>query len=100
MEKLLVSNGGQLQRIDPDGEAAVTILKDTSSFMKDVLSCGDNKYIALVWVFHGGGNAYKIWRLDKDESEPKAVTPGSGSMVLWGCSPDGSHALPLRIIPK
>lgn len=88
--KLLVSDGGLLQRIDPDSDAVATVLKDTSSYMKDVVSCGNDQYIALVWVFHGGGNAYKIWRLNKDESEAKAVSTGSGSLILWGCSPDGN----------
>jgi len=87
--KLLVSNGGQLQRIDPNGEATETVLKDTSAYMKDILSCGNNQYVAVVWVFHGGGNTYKIWRANNDDSEPKAISPGSGSIILWGCSPDG-----------
>jgi len=88
--KLLVSNGAQLQRIDPNGEATVTVLRDTSAYMKDPLSCGNNQYTAVVWVFHGGGNTYKIWRANGDESEPRAISPGSGSIILWGCSPDGS----------
>jgi eukaryotic-like serine/threonine-protein kinase len=87
--KLLVSNGGRLQRIDPNGEATVTLLRDNAAYMKDILSCGNNQYVAVVWIFHGGGNTYKIWRADNDDSEPKAISPGSGSMVLWGCSPDG-----------
>jgi serine/threonine protein kinase len=88
-DKLLVSNGGQLDKIDPQGEATTTVLRDTLAYMKDPISCGNNQYTAVVWVFHGGGNTYKIWRVNNDESEPKAVSPGSGSIILWGCSPDG-----------
>ena len=45
-----------------------------------------------MWLFHGGGHAFRVWRANGDGSDPKPITPGSGDTLLWGCSPDGKSS--------
>ncbi len=88
--QLLVSEGDTLLRMQPDGTNVVTLLEDPAAYMKDVASCDGGHTIALVWLFHGGGHAFRVWQANSDGSDLKPLTPGSGTALLWGCTPDGS----------
>jgi Tol biopolymer transport system component len=85
--KLLVSDGQSVQRMNLDGEQRSTILNDPNSWIADMVRCGD-RYIALVWVFHGGTNQGHIWRANADGSNPKQLTNGNFDSYPV-CSPDG-----------
>ncbi len=86
--RLLVSEGGRLLRMQTDGSNVATVLSDPASLMKDVASCDRGRSIALTWLQHGGGNAWRIWRASADGSDPTPLTPGGGTFVLWSCSQD------------
>ena len=88
--QLLVSQGNHLTRMQPDGSNNVTVLEDPAAYMKDVASCNSGRTVALVWLFHGGGHAFRVWRTNADGSDAKPLTPKSGGTMLWGCSPDGT----------
>jgi eukaryotic-like serine/threonine-protein kinase len=87
--QLLVNPGNHLYRMQIDGTNVVTVVNDPAAFIKDVTSCEGGRYLGLVWLFHGGGTAFRIWRMNADGSDAKPLTSGGGSTVLWGCSPDG-----------
>jgi eukaryotic-like serine/threonine-protein kinase len=86
--QLLVSEGLQLVRLRTDGTAAVTLVNDTASWINDVASCDEGRWITLNWMLHGGGNDSNLWRTNSDGSGALRLVPG-GENVLWNCSPDG-----------
>jgi eukaryotic-like serine/threonine-protein kinase len=87
--QLLVGNIAQLVRMRKDGTGATTLLNDPASFIKDPVACGSEGFLALTWIFHGGGNWVKLWRANPDGSGAKELTKVSGNAILWDCSPDG-----------
>jgi eukaryotic-like serine/threonine-protein kinase len=85
--KLLVSDGQSVRRMDSDGGQQSTILTDPNSWIADMARCGD-RYIVLVWAFHGGTNQVHLWRANADGSNPIQLTKG-GFDRYPVCSPDG-----------
>jgi serine/threonine protein kinase len=85
--KLLVSDGGSVQRMNLDGEQRSTILNDPDSWIVGMASCGD-RYIVLAWAFYGGTNQTHIWRTNADGSNPTQLTSGAFDSYPV-CSPDG-----------
>lgn len=88
-DQLLVSDGARLQRMNADGRNSVTLLRSSDGWIQDVVSCDARSLLAFVWIFHGGGNFWRIWRANSDGSAPSALQVISGSAVLWTCSSDG-----------
>jgi eukaryotic-like serine/threonine-protein kinase len=86
--QLLISYGGRLVRQRTDGTAAATILSDPMAWIKDAVSCDNDRWIAANWLVHGEGNASRIWRANADGSDAIPVSPPEAG-TLWGCSPDG-----------
>jgi eukaryotic-like serine/threonine-protein kinase len=85
--KLMVSDGQSVRQMNPDGGQQSTILNDPNSWIMDLARCGD-RYIVLVWAFHGGTNQVHIWRTNADGSNPTQLTNG-GFENYPVCSPDG-----------
>jgi eukaryotic-like serine/threonine-protein kinase len=85
--KLLVSDGASVRQMNPDGGQQATILNDPNSWIADLARCGD-RYMVLVWAFHGGTNQVHIWRTNADGSNPLQLTNGSFDEFPV-CSPDG-----------
>ena len=85
--KLLVSDGQNVRRMNPDGGQQSTILNDPNSWIVDMAQCGD-RYLVLSWAFHGGTNRIGIWRANADGSNPKQLTQGIFDRYP-ACSPDG-----------
>jgi eukaryotic-like serine/threonine-protein kinase len=85
--KLLVSDGQSVRQMNSDGESQSTILSDPNSWLVDMARCGD-RYLVLVWGFHGGTNQAHIWRTNVDGSNPKQLTNGPFDNHPV-CSPDG-----------
>ena len=86
--QLLISYGSRLVRTRTDGTAVATILSDPAAWIKDAVSCDNDRWIAANWLVHTEGNISKIWRANPDGSDAVPVTPPEFG-TLWGCSPDG-----------
>jgi eukaryotic-like serine/threonine-protein kinase len=86
--ELLVSYGDRLVRQRTDGSNVVTILSDPAAWISEPISCDNDRWIALNWIFHGEKSANRIWRTSADGSDPVPLTPPSDFGNLWGCSPD------------
>jgi eukaryotic-like serine/threonine-protein kinase len=74
--KLLVSNGQSLRQFSPHGDFEKTLVNDPDSLISGVSSCGD-RYLLLVWLFHGGTNRQTIWRANADGSDLTQLTHGT-----------------------
>lgn len=85
--KLLISDGQTVKRMNLDGEEQSTIINDPNSWILDLAGCGD-RYILIVWAFHGGSNQAHIWRTNADGSNPTQLTSGPFDQRPV-CSPDG-----------
>ncbi len=85
--ELLVSNGANLFRVQPDGANRTTLVSDAAGFVIAASRCGD-RYLALSWEFHNNTNGDGIWRVNSDGSNPLLLT-SAGLVVSLTCSPDG-----------
>jgi Tol biopolymer transport system component len=85
---VLISEGSRLQQLGSDGGELATLLSDPGGWIREVRSCDGGRSIYLVWYFHGGSKAPKIWRANADGSDPTSITPVADT-TLFGCSPDG-----------
>jgi Tol biopolymer transport system component len=88
-DELLVSDGSQVRRMNADGGNSVTIAHSSDGWIQDVVACNARRLVAFIWIFHGGGNFWRIWRANSDGSDAKPLQVVAGSAVLWACSPDG-----------
>jgi eukaryotic-like serine/threonine-protein kinase len=86
--KLLVSEGGVLERVAPDGSNPVTVISERGSRIGLPQECSGGRYVVFVWAFHGGSNSVNVWRADAAGSNPQQLTDGKGD-VLPTCSPGG-----------
>ena len=86
--QLLISHGDHLVRQHTDGTRAVTILSDPAAWISAPVSCDNDRWIALNWMFHGEGSGNRLWRANPDGSDPVPLTSGDFG-AFWGCSPDG-----------
>jgi eukaryotic-like serine/threonine-protein kinase len=86
--KLLVSEGGVLERVGPDGSNPVTVISERGSEIGFPQECSGGRSIVFLWAFHGGSNSINVWRADADGSNPQQLTEGKFD-VLPTCSPDG-----------
>jgi Tol biopolymer transport system component len=84
---LLVSDGASVRRMNADGSQQSEIVNDSNSLIADMARCGD-RYIVLVWAFHGGTNQMHLWRTNADGSNPVQLTSGFFDQHP-ACSPDG-----------
>jgi eukaryotic-like serine/threonine-protein kinase len=84
---LLLADGASITRMDPDGRNAAVLVSDQSASVVSLSACG-NRYLALSWAGHAGGNNAVIWRTNADGSAPKALTSGIYDTSPL-CSPDG-----------
>jgi eukaryotic-like serine/threonine-protein kinase len=85
--KLLIADGQSVRQMNPDGGQQSTILNDPNSWIADMARCGD-RYLVLVWAFHGGTNQVHLWRTNADGSNPTQLTTGFFDQYP-ACSPDG-----------
>jgi eukaryotic-like serine/threonine-protein kinase len=74
--KLLVSNGQSVRQFSPGGDFERTLVNDPDSLINGVSSCGD-RYLLLLWLFHGSTNNQSIWRANADGSGLTQLTHGS-----------------------
>jgi eukaryotic-like serine/threonine-protein kinase len=86
--KLLVSEGGTLVRVGPEGSNPATVISEPGSWIVHPEECSGGRYVVFVWAFHGGSNSVNIWRADADGSNPQRLTDGKAD-VGPTCSPDG-----------
>jgi len=86
--QLLLTEGERVLRMHSNGTGVVIVLNDPSGFMNDAKSCGPA--IAMTRIFFDSPSVWKIWRANSDGSNAASLIPGSGTLVLWGCSPDGN----------
>jgi len=86
--QLLISHGDHLVRQHTDGTRAVTILSDPAAWISAPVSCDNDRWIALNWMFHGEGSGNRLWRANPDGSDPVPLTSGDIG-AFWGCSPNG-----------
>jgi serine/threonine protein kinase/Tol biopolymer transport system component len=70
--KLLVASGGQITRMDGDGQNATVLLSDPNAGILSLSQCGD-RYLLLSWAFHEG-STINIWRTNADGSAPRQLT--------------------------
>ena len=85
--RLLVSDGHSLTRMNKDGAEATQLLSDPNAQILDIARCGE-RYLVLVWPFHGGTSGAHLWRTDADGTNAKQLTQG-GFDVDPVCSRDG-----------
>jgi eukaryotic-like serine/threonine-protein kinase len=86
--KLLVSEGGVLERIAPDGSDPVTVIGERGSGIGYPQECSGGRYVVFTWAFHGGSNSINVWRADADGANLRQLTDGKRD-VLPTCSRDG-----------
>jgi eukaryotic-like serine/threonine-protein kinase len=84
--KLLVSDGVEITRMDPDGQNATVLLSDPEAGILGFEPCGD-RYLLLSWAFHAN-KVIVIWRTNADGAAPMQLTSQyfESNPV---CSPDG-----------
>ena len=80
--QLLISHGDHLVRQHTDGTRAVTILSDPAAWISAPVSCDNDRWIALNWMFHGEGNGNRLWRANPDGSDPVPLTSGDFGSFL------------------
>jgi eukaryotic-like serine/threonine-protein kinase len=85
--RLLVSEGRRLIRMRSDGADPVTLLNDSSGWIRSVSECDAGRTIVVTWLLHGGGNSLKLWRAGADGSNLTLLNPTATDLV--GCTPDG-----------
>jgi len=84
---LLISDYARLWKLRSDGKNPTELISDINGRMDTAQACG-TRYLALPWMFHGGGVSSNIWRLDADGTNPVRLT--TGKMDYYPvCSPDG-----------
>ncbi len=86
---LLVSDAARLIKMKTDGTDQVTLLNDSSSYIKDPFSCKGDEAIAFSWFLHSGANTFQIWHGNADGSKLTKLASLGGSETLYGCSSDG-----------
>jgi len=72
---LLTSDYTRLVRTDANGKNPTVLASDPASGILGFSQCG-TQYIVFPWAFHGGTNAFGIWRLNADGSRPTQLTDG------------------------
>ena len=85
--QLLVSEGGQLVRMKPDGTSQLSLLNDPSSGIFELAFC--RNHIVFSASFHSGTDALNLWRTDPDGSNATQLTRGTIDLGPV-CSPDGN----------
>jgi eukaryotic-like serine/threonine-protein kinase len=85
--KLLVSDGQGVRPLTAEGDLQSPMLNDPNSWIADIARCAD-RYLVLVWAFHGGTNQVHLWRTNPDGSNPIQLTKGTFDRDPV-CSPDG-----------
>ena len=71
-----------------DGGEKTTLLNDPNARIFKPTSCGAGRYIVFSWYPPGPAGRTSIWRMDRDGSNLKQLTPGKGQ-VSPECSTDG-----------
>ncbi len=84
---LVISDGTRVLHMLPDGTSQAVLVNDQNAAIMDVSACGAD-YLLVNWAFHAGTDGTTIWRMNKDGSNPKQLTPGPHDAYA-ACTPDG-----------
>jgi serine/threonine protein kinase/Tol biopolymer transport system component len=87
-DNLLLSEGGKLVRMTPDGLSRTTLIHDPDSSVMAPAACLGGRYIVFAWMGHQGANRFDLWRAAGDGSNPVQLTHGVNGFRP-ACSADG-----------
>jgi serine/threonine protein kinase len=84
---LVISDGARVMHMLPDGSGQAVLANDPNASLMEVSTCGAD-YLLVNWAFHAGTDGTTIWRMNKDGSNPKQLTPGPHDAYA-ACTADG-----------
>jgi serine/threonine protein kinase/Tol biopolymer transport system component len=85
---LLLSDGGKLLRVSPDGSTRTTLINDPDSYVMSPTACLGGRAIVFSWFGHRDSKTVDLWRAGADGSNPVQLTQGINSFTPV-CSTDG-----------
>ena len=84
---LVISDGARVMHVLPDGTGQAVLVNDQNAAIIGVSACGAD-YLLVNWAFHAGTEGTTIWRINKDGSNPRQLTPGPHDAYA-ACTADG-----------
>jgi serine/threonine protein kinase len=85
---LIITMATSILRMSPDGSRQTTLFSDESAAIQSSSVCGQSGPILFTTSLGEGRDAFKIWRVNADGSNPKRLTTGTSDMNPR-CLPDG-----------
>jgi serine/threonine protein kinase/Tol biopolymer transport system component len=85
---LLLTEGGRLLRVSPDGLSRTVLIHDPDSSVNSASPCQGGHSIVFSWIGRRGAKTFDLWRAGADGSNPAQLTSGANGFTP-ACSADG-----------
>ena len=73
-DDLLLSEGGKLFRVSPDGSSRTPLIQDPNSFVTYASACQGGRSLVFTRIGHEGSTTFDLWRAGGDGSNPVQLT--------------------------